>query len=102
MNARTESFGAGMLRSRIESNAIVSTSESIPRSDVATMPKSFNRSKEMTNVTIHIQSFTDVHVTSLLNFSLSNGGNPFFQNRYQSQRADENETSKNVIVNGVA
>lgn len=102
MNASAPTFLSGMVFVRMESSAIVKTSVSIPRSDVATMPMSFKSRSDMTKVRIQIASLRATQKVKLENFGISVFGNHPFQARTVRQAKAAKETSKSVMAKGAA
>ncbi len=81
---------------------MVKTSVSIPRSDVATMPMSFKRRREITNVATHTTSFAATSETNFDSFGSSVFGNFLLQTSTRKQAVEANKTSKSVMEKGVA
>lgn len=102
MSASAPTFLSGRVFVRMESSAIVKTSVSIPRSDVATMPMSFKSRRDMTKVTIQIASLRATQKVKFENFGISVFGNHPLRARTARQAKAAKETSKSVMAKGAA
>lgn len=77
---------------------MVRTRVSIPKSETATMPMSFKRRSEMTNVTIHMASFAAVHLASSRNFRFFQKFGSAFCQATAARVTSEAKTTSNIVM----